>query len=94
MIEPGRALASSIGVLLSRVGMVKTWEGNKTWVNVDASQNHLMNILSAGWYYHPVAAANATRDASTPQIPVDVVGPLCTFDVMAGDARIAAAAAR
>jgi diaminopimelate decarboxylase len=81
MIEPGRALASNIGVLLSRVGTVKTWPGEKTWVNVDTSQNHLPNILSANWYYHAVAAANADPP---PEVltEVDLVGPLCTFDVM------------
>jgi len=90
MIEPGRALASSIGVLLARVGIVKTWPGHKTWVNVDASQNHLANILTAGWYYHPVAAANAnpSQTDTTATIEVDLVGPLCTFDVMNGAARM------
>ena len=82
MLEPGRALASNIGVLLSTVGIVKHWPGVKTWVNVDASQNHLMNILSANWYYHAVAAANADPDPQTLS-PVDLVGPLCTFDTMA-----------
>jgi diaminopimelate decarboxylase len=85
MIEPGRALASNIGVLLTRVGTVKTWPGNKTWVNVDASQNHLPNILTANWYYHAVAAANADPDPAELD-QVDLVGPLCTFDVM-GAAR-------
>ncbi len=85
MIEPGRALASNIGVLLSRVGMVKSWPGVKTWVNVDASQNHLANILTAGWYYHPVAAANAAPPEGE---SVDLVGPLCTFDVMSGACRM------
>jgi diaminopimelate decarboxylase len=85
LIEPGRALASNIGVLLTRVGSVKTWPGHKTWVNVDTSQNHLPNILSANWYYHAVAAANADPRPSEVG-EVDVVGPLCTFDVM-GAAR-------
>ncbi len=88
MIEPGRALASSIGVLLARVGIVKTWPGVKTWVNIDASQNHLANILTAGWYYHPLAAANANPSDTALLSPVDLVGPLCTFDVMSGDARM------
>jgi diaminopimelate decarboxylase len=87
MVEPGRALASNIGVLLSRVGTVKTWPGVKTWVNVDASQNHLPNILSAGWYYHAVAAANAAP-AEVDLEQVDLVGPLCTFDVMGGARRL------
>jgi diaminopimelate decarboxylase len=83
LIEPGRALASNIGVLLSRVGTVKTWPGEKTWVNVDTSQNHLPNILSANWYYHAVAAANADPPPGE-LAEVDLVGPLCTFDVMGG----------
>ena len=85
MLEPGRALASSIGILLSSVGAVKTWPGNKTWVNVDASQNHLPNILSANWYYHAVAVANADPTPAETR-EVDLVGPLCTFDTM-GAAR-------
>lgn len=85
MIEPGRALASNIGVLLTRVGTVKTWPDHKTWVNVDASQNHLPNILTANWYYHAVAAANADPLPSDVG-EVDLVGPLCTFDIM-GAAR-------
>ncbi len=87
MIEPGRALASNIGVLLARVGMVKCTPGLKTWVNVDASQNHLANILSANWYYHAVAASNADPAPSALQ-EVDLVGPLCTFDVMGGARRL------
>ncbi len=85
LLEPGRALASNIGLLLSRVGAVKTWPGHKTWVNVDASQNHLANILSANWYYHAVAVHDADPAASRVR-EVDLVGPLCTFDVM-GAAR-------
>ncbi|MDQ6673513.1 MAG: diaminopimelate decarboxylase [Chloroflexota bacterium] len=81
LLEPGRALASNIGILLSRVGVVKKWPGHKTWVNVDASQNHLPNILSANWYYHAVAVADADPDPAKLE-EVDLVGPLCTFDVM------------
>jgi diaminopimelate decarboxylase len=83
MLEPGRAIASNIGILLSRVGSVKSWPGNKTWVNLDASQNHLPNILSANWYYHAVAARDADPDPATVG-EVDLVGPLCTFDIMGG----------
>ncbi|MGI9149378.1 MAG: diaminopimelate decarboxylase family protein [Chloroflexota bacterium] len=85
LLEPGRALASNIGILLSSVGAVKTWPGNKTWVNIDASQNHLPNILSANWYYYAVAAATANPTQAQTQ-EVDLVGPLCTFDTM-GAAR-------
>jgi diaminopimelate decarboxylase len=87
MVEPGRALACSAGVLLSQVGTVKTWPGVKTWVNVDTSQNHLPNILTSGWYFHAVAAANADP-ADAELAPVDLVGPLCSVDLMGGDRRM------
>jgi diaminopimelate decarboxylase len=87
MVEPGRALACSAGVLLSRVGTVKNWPGVKTWVNVDTSQNHLPNILTSGWYFHALAAANADP-AEEELSTVDLVGPLCSVDLMGGDRRM------
>src|SRR5262249_47858737 len=51
--------------------------------------NHLANILSANWYYHAVAATNADPD-STHVREVDLVGPLCTFDVMGATRRMPA----
>jgi diaminopimelate decarboxylase len=87
MVEPGRALACSAGVLLSRVGIVKTWPGVKTWINIDTSQNHLPNILTSGWYFHAVAAANADP-AEDELSTVDLVGPLCSVDLMGGDRRM------
>ena len=87
MIEPVRALASNIGVLRTCVGIVKTWEGVKTWLNVDPSQNHPPNILSAAWYYRAVAAANADPPPESLRT-LDIVGPLCTFDVMGADRRL------
>jgi diaminopimelate decarboxylase len=69
--------------------MVKTWPGVKSWINVDASQNHLPNILSAGWYYHAVSAANAAPSEAE-LAEVDLVGPLCTFDVMGSARRLPA----
>jgi diaminopimelate decarboxylase len=87
MVEPGRALACSAGVLLSRVGTVKAWPGVKTWVNIDTSQNHLPNILTSGWYFHAVAGANADP-ADDELSTVDLVGPLCSVDLMGGDRRM------
>ena len=48
---------------------------HKTWVNIEASQNHLPNILSANWYYHSVAVTDADPAPSETEI-VDLVGPL------------------
>jgi diaminopimelate decarboxylase len=55
LVEPGRGIASDIGVLLTRVaGRKYVPETGQTWLGVDASQTHLMNSLTGGWRYHPV----------------------------------------
>jgi diaminopimelate decarboxylase len=62
MIEPGRAVASNIGILVSRVVEGKyVPETGQTWIALDASQNHLMNNQSGGFYYHPVSVTEAGR---------------------------------
>lgn len=84
-LEPGRALASNIAVLLGRVGTVKTWPGVRTWVNVDCSTNHVNRVVFDQFYYHIVAASKA--DAALTET-VDVVGPLCTLDVLGANRRL------
>jgi diaminopimelate decarboxylase len=61
IVEPGRAIASDIAVLLGSVGVVKRFLDERTWVSLDVSQNLV-----------PAAAAP----------PVDLVGPLCSFDFL------------
>lgn len=57
LLEPGRLIASNIGVLLATVGVTKRYaDTGQTWVGVDAGWNHLLNIVTGGWYYHPVPA--------------------------------------
>ena len=78
LIEPGRALASDIAILLSKVGMRKTFndEVEQTWIGVDASENVLLNILSAAFYYHPVAAERVDAE---PTETVNIGDPLCWY---------------
>ena len=82
LVEPGRSLASDIGILLSKVGIRKTFDDDvqQTWIGVDASENVLLNILSAAWYYHPVAAE---RVDAQPTETVNLGDPLCWYGNLA-----------
>ena len=87
-VEPGRALASDIGVLLTRVGVRKRFadtDPEQTWIGVDASQNLLLNTLSGGFYYHPVAV---DRPADQEVETVNVGDPLCWFGNLAMSCRL------
>ncbi len=72
MLEPGRWLVGSAGVLLAGVVLVK---GHGRFVVLDAAMNDLMRpAMYDAWHgIVPVAAA----DLHGPVAPVDVVGPVC-----------------
>jgi diaminopimelate decarboxylase len=62
LIEPGRGLATNIGLLLTRVkGLKQVPETDQTWVGVDASLTHLVNALTGGWRYHPVPVLSSSE---------------------------------
>jgi diaminopimelate decarboxylase len=77
--EPGRYLVGNATILVGRVGAVKVLPGRKTWVHVDASTNNLIKAVSAGYKYMFMCVNRAAEPAAG---PVDVVGPLCSDDVM------------
>jgi diaminopimelate decarboxylase len=85
IVEPGRSLASNTGVLLSRVrGRKHVPETGQTWLGVDASQNHLLNNLSGGFYYHPVPV----REPSGPVTDrVNIADPQCWYGNLALDVQ-------
>ncbi|MDT2006453.1 diaminopimelate decarboxylase [Rhodococcus opacus] len=72
-LEPGRYLAGNAGLLLCRVGAVKSDVG-MTWVNVDVSINNLPRVENAGWDYVALPASNMDAPAGSRS---DVVGSLC-----------------
>lgn len=76
-LEPGRAIAANSVITIGRVGAVKEHPGFKTWVNVDASTNHIMRIFTSNWYHHIHSVNKAAAPADT---VVDVVGSLCSLD--------------
>jgi diaminopimelate decarboxylase len=87
LVEPGRSMASDIGILLSKVGIRKTFDDDvqQTWLGVDASENVLLNILSSAFYYHPVAAEKV--DAQ-PTETVNLGDPLCWYGNLALSAEL------
>jgi diaminopimelate decarboxylase len=72
MLEPGRWLVGSAGVLLASVVLVK---GHGRFVVLDAAMNDLMRpAMYDAWHgIVPIAAA----DLHGPVAAVDVVGPIC-----------------
>ena len=76
MIEPGRALVGSAGLLLSRVLYVKAGR-SRDFLIVDAAMNDLLRpALYDAWHdIQPVAASTAAQ-AHAPR-HYDVVGPVC-----------------
>ena len=85
LVEPGRALASNIGLLISRVMARKVVpETNQIWVGVDASQNHLLNSLAGGCYYHPVAVGGDDSEVEV----VNLADPQCWYGNLVLDQRL------
>lgn len=76
LLEPGRSIIASAGVLLTRVVYTKTNRG-KTFVVVDSAMNDLMRPALYG-AIHPIT--KVTRDGKEDdarRARVDIVGPVC-----------------
>jgi diaminopimelate decarboxylase len=72
LFEPGRFLVGNAGVLLSTVQYIKTTPA-KTFAIVDAAMNDLIRpALYEGW--HEIVPLNKSTE---PEVPMDVVGPVC-----------------
>jgi diaminopimelate decarboxylase len=72
LLEPGRSIVGSAGILLTRVLYRKT-NGTKKFVVVDAGMNDLIrpSLYQAEHQIVPVQVSNSTREI------VDIVGPVC-----------------
>ena len=82
IVEPGRWLVASAGVLLAGVTLVKRTAAHR-FVVLDAGMNDLLRpaLYEARHGIIPVAA----RDASTASLPASVVGPVCESSDRFGD---------
>ncbi len=82
-LEPGRYIAGSAGVTVTRVGTVKRSPA-RVWVEVDTAITHI------GMSRSPTDAHALTpvRMRARPEERVDVVGPLCVLDLIAEQAPL------
>ena len=75
LLEPGRFMVGNAGVLLSTVQYLKTSDGGKRFVIVDAGMNDLIRpALYQG--YHEVVPVREPAPGD-PRETADVVGPVC-----------------
>ena len=91
-IEPGRSIAATTGVLVTRVENEKTKRtrdadgrvvGEERWLTIDAGFNTLLEHTNYRWYFRTLAAGRAGEPADT---QFRLAGPLCDGgDVFAGD---------
>ena len=93
VIEPGRFLTASAGVLLTRIEYLKPGRsaGQRSFIIVDAAMNDLLRpSLYGAWHaVERVEAPSAEAEAGT----WDVVGPICeTGDFLARDRELTVAA--
>ncbi|NLE21494.1 MAG: diaminopimelate decarboxylase [Actinobacteria bacterium] len=92
-LEPGRSIAATTAVLVSRIENEKVKGrrdgagrriGDERWVTVDAGFNTLLEHTNYAWYYRTIVASRAGEEADT---DFRLAGPLCDGgDVYAGDA--------
>jgi diaminopimelate decarboxylase len=87
LVEPGRALASDIALLVCSVmGRKEVAETGQIWLGVDASQCQLLNSLSGGFYYHPVEVSGS----ESPSEQVNLADPQCWYGNLALDVPLKA----
>ena len=76
LLEPGRSIIASAGILLTRVIYTKRNRG-KTFVVVDAAMNDLLRPALYGAVHPITRVAREARGRKIPAQRVDIVGPVC-----------------
>jgi diaminopimelate decarboxylase len=84
-LEPGRYIAGSAGVTVTRVGLVKR-SPHRVWVEVDAAITHI-GMSRSPTDAHALTPVR-TLERSEEWEVVDVVGPLCVLDLIAEQAPL------
>jgi diaminopimelate decarboxylase len=84
VVEPGRALIASAGLLLARVVDRKAYEGGPQFVVLDAGMTELMRPALYGSFHRIVAVAPRAGAAER----YEVVGPLCESSDIFGRDRL------
>jgi len=73
ILEPGRSIVGTAGVLVARVLYIKHTH-KKNFIVVDAGMNDLLRPSIYGAYHHAVLA---TKHIDTEEMMYDIVGPIC-----------------
>lgn len=90
IVDPGRAIAGTAGVLLTRVEYAKPGEA-KNFLVVDAAMNDLLRPALYDAWHEVLPARQAESDAAADVY--DIVGPVCeSGDFLARGRRLAASA--
>jgi diaminopimelate decarboxylase len=76
LLEPGRSIIASAGVLLTRVVYTKTNRG-KTFVVVDSAMNDMMRPALYGAIHPITKVARQGKENDARRARVDIVGPVC-----------------
>jgi diaminopimelate decarboxylase len=76
LLEPGRSIIASAGILLTRVVNTKTNRG-KTFVVVDSAMNDLMRPALYGAIHPITKIARESNEKDAARQRVDIVGPIC-----------------
>ncbi|MHB8503227.1 MAG: diaminopimelate decarboxylase [Candidatus Acidiferrales bacterium] len=76
LLEPGRSIIASAGILLTRVIYTKKNRG-KTFVVVDAAMNDLLRPALYGAIHPITRIVREAGDQKPPSHRVDIVGPVC-----------------
>jgi diaminopimelate decarboxylase len=84
VVEPGRALIGSAGILLARVVDRKAYEGGPQFAVLDAGMTELMRPALYGAFHRIVAVA----PRAGPTQRYEVVGPLCESSDIFGRDRL------
>jgi len=85
ILEPGRNIVAPAGALLSEVVDVKEQPGGKLFVVLDAGMTELIRPMM----YNAFHRIEPVETASTREVLVDVVGPLCeSSDTLGTDRRM------
>jgi diaminopimelate decarboxylase len=82
LVEPGRSLVGSAGLLLTRIEYLKPGE-TKNFAIVDAAMNDLMRPTLYGAFHEILPIAERTTQKTT----YDIVGPVCETGDFIGLAR-------
>jgi diaminopimelate decarboxylase len=83
LLEPGRFLSATAGILVGRVTDIKTYEGSPRFVILDTGMTELIRPMLYGAFHRIAAVAPRPGPASA----CEIVGPLCESSDTLGHER-------